>query len=118
MTRTDLFQLCLRPGLMLIPLEFISRESLVKWGNGFSGIMSLLNQSPLYSGFKFAGTPREPHLWGASFTSGMSRILALRRSICILQYLRISKVIESANLSWALLRSLFLYLSSFNCAVK
>ena len=116
MTRTDLFQLCLRPGLMLIPLESISRESLVKWGNGFSGIMSLLDQSPLHTGFKLAGTP--PHLWGASFTSGMSRILGLRLTICILQYLQISKVIESANLSWALLRSLFLYLSSFNCAVK
>ena len=86
MTRTDLFQLCLRPDLMLIPLEPSSKESLVKWGNVCSGIMSLLNQSPLHSGFKFAGTPIEPHLWGASFATGMSRILALRRSICILQY--------------------------------
>jgi hypothetical protein len=119
MTRTDLFQLCLRSGLMLIPLESSSRESLVKWGNGCSGIMSILNQSPLHSGFKFAGTPIEPHLWGASFTSGMSRILGLRHSICILQYLQISKVIGSANLSWTLLRfAHFLFLSSFIFTVK
>ena len=66
---------------MLIPLESSSRESLVKWGNGYSGIMSLLNQSPLHSGFKFAGTPIEPHLWGASFTSGILLLLFMLKPI-------------------------------------
>lgn len=116
MTRTDLFQLCLRPGLILIPLESSSRESLVEWGNGCSGIMSLLDQSTLHSGFKLAGTP--PHLWGASFTSGMSRILGLMRSICILQYLQISKVIGITTALTALYSSLFLSLKSFKSPVQ
>ncbi len=57
----------------------------MKWGNGWSGIMSLSNQFSLNSDFKLAGTLIEPYLWGASFAGGISRLTALMCAINILQ---------------------------------